>query len=132
MNRFFEFIPKLSVVAGLLVSIAMIIHGFYPILPWQWVGWGKRNRRRRLNVKDWQGREFYLLHDAAALWEELPPERPDDRTGSINFRRAVLDSAVRRGEIECSERDINRRTPVSAGALRKYAAKQGQMPEFLK
>ena len=133
MDLYLEFLPKLLVVGGFFIAIIMFVQGFYPIVPFQWVGWGNKNRTSKFDVKDWQGREYYRLCDAAALWAELPPHRPDDPYGHASFRFLALRLDARHGDLECENPDdVQWETPISADALRDYASKRGQMPEFLK
>ena len=142
MDLYLGFIPIYLIWVGFFFSILMAIHSIYPFLPLQWVGWGKRKSTSKFDVKNWQGQEYYRLCDAAALWVELPPDRPDDPHGFVGHRLWFLIWDIRSGDLECDKPDdvkheignlkLLLETPISADALREYASKQGKMPEFLK
>ena len=72
-------------VIGFVIGLIIIVDGFFPFVPFQWVGWGKRNLMSKFDIKEWQGQDNYRLKDVAALWSELPPDRPDDPMGKINI-----------------------------------------------
>ena len=133
MELYLEFLPKWPVLVAFVFSVIMTVHTLHPIIPFRWVGWGKRNRTSKFDVKDWQGREYYRLCDAAALWAGFSPERPDDPYERVNFWFLALRMDAKSGKIQCENpTDVKWETPISAKALREYATKQGKMPEFLK
>ena len=117
---------------GFAIGVIILVDAYWPIIPFQWIGWGWSKRTSKFDIRTWRGRDYYRLSDAAALWVGLPPERPDDPVGRIELKRSLLDLAIQLGVIEHDEDNVNRNTPISADSLREYAAKQGEMPEFLK
>jgi len=89
----------------------------------------------KFNIKEWQGRDNYRLCDVAALWNELPPQRPDDRLGMIDYKMASLKFYIRSKDLECDTPydEVKPETTLTADALRKYVEKHGkEMPKFLK
>lgn len=67
MDIYSSFIPESLLIAGFAIAIISAVQSVYPIVPFRWVGWGKRNRK--FNVKDWKGQDHCRLCDAAALME---------------------------------------------------------------
>ena len=103
MDLYLGFIPVSLLWATFIFSIIMAIHSAYPFLPFQYVGWRRKNRTLKFDIKEWQGRTKYRLEDVAALWVGLPPERPDDPTGRVNWHRGILESEIRFGHLECDD-----------------------------
>lgn len=127
-----------------VIGVLGLIWAFSDYLPIQWSGWGRTKRsyeidpprdEKPFNVESWQGREFYPLQIAAALWHDLEPLEADPDYSLIQSQLRLLKLQIRMGKLECEvtgDSTINHGTPISADSLRRYAEKQGEeVPRFL-
>lgn len=141
-----EYLRQLSPGKFLIgLGVLLMLWAVSDYLPFGWRGWNWREKQEKkqehepppkesqFNVSEWQGREYYPLRIAAALWLNLEPLESTPGYYAIKTQYNMMQLAIMDGELECEDEKLREETPISRSALRKYAAKQGmtKLPQFL-
>ena len=102
---------------------------------------------RGVDLADYSHHKNVLLYEAACLWVEVEPHHPV-RHPRAKAKLSLLKSAIRGGELVCywendfvrvmnaisggKPRSPDNRQQVTLVALRRYADRIGELPEFLR